>query len=792
MSSNELSLEDLRSHAYIIGGTRTGKTNLQLFLLNCLYWNRNQQKYPCAMIYIDPHGDASLQLAMMQENWEELTILDPLYTTFALNPLELPPLPQIDSPNYRRERTMAVQNQVEQMSIVMREMFSTSSEQAPRLMWMLKGALYYLYSQTDPANIANKQQKNEADDRKFEAGERGKPTITQDKEEDKEEREKKNSEVDSPLERFSKQGDAFSLSNPKSTITFLDLYYLLDEMIRMDKEELEEMLKSQTIPDEVVSRTIEAISKLEDTAFAAAMNRISNFVLPLASITARTFCKRDSKLDFSEMLKPGRLTIFRIPKSNLPEDFCTMLTSAIVLRIYFIVQARARELERAGGISKDLSPRSRTSIHVFIDEFQSIAKLGILSTILSESAKFGLYLNIAHQNISQIPDELFDAIIGNAGMIFSFRLGPDDARTVAKVMAPYEERWSKAIVRLPNWLSVVRMNPRGDSALARSLTFQVPKVADPIHSQGAVIDYMKSEMENSYGSGEELSTKDREPIYLAAIEEARKAKRLPQLRPIEENILYMIDSRRSESREKEMKFRTLARMMQEQFGWNLSLTLGAVNSLVDKGYLHDMGIFYDPSLVGKTDERLLNEDEKDRSRETSYTLTNHAKNSFLNRDLKGARVGRNIHWNMLNHLIHYYRERKGFSCNADYGDSNERRPDIVVYPLKTSFAKDRTDGGIKEVHDPNHWDVKNRFAIEVETTPRKNQRQLLKNYDKCFTPPGQYSRLIFYVGSQKHRKDVLDLLKGKSPNTYEVRQLDAQALGLRDEELQEALALEEE
>jgi hypothetical protein len=772
MSSDELTLEDLKSHAYVIGGTRTGKTNLQLFLLNCLYWKRNQRKYPCSMIYIDPHGDASLQLARMQENWEDLVILDPLYTTYALNPLELPPLPQTGSSSYRRERTMAVQNQVEQMSVVMREMFSTSSEQAPRLMWMLKGALYYLYAETDPANISLEMEK-----------------IEEPKNNPRNETEKSRSDDE-------KKGlaikESFLDPRPSSTITFLDLYYLLNEMIRMDKEELEELLKSQPIPDEVVSRTMEAISKLEDTAFAAAMNRISNFVLPLASITARTFCRRDSKLDFAEMLKPGRLTIFRIPKSNLPEDFCTMLTSAVVLRIYFMVQARARELERAGNALKNSPPADRTPVHVFIDEFQSISKLGILSTILSESAKFGLYLNIAHQNISQIPGDLFDAIIGNAGMIFAFRLGPDDGRTVSKVMAPDEDKWAKTIVRLPNWLSVVRMNPRGNSALARTLTFEVPKVPEPIHSQAQVIEYMKLEMEKKYGSGDELSTKDREPIYRAAMEGAKKAKGLPQLRPIEENILYVIDSRRIDSKEKEMKFRTLARIMQEQFGWNLSLTLGAVNSLVDKGYLHDVGIFYDPTLVGKSDAGSLNEDEKDRSRETSYALTTYAKNFFLNRDLKGRRAGKNIHWNMMKHLIHYYREKKGFSCTVDYGDSNNRWPDIIVYPLKTTFIKDKNDGSIKEVHDPNHWDVKNRFAIEVETTPRKNQKQLLKNYDKCFSPPGQYFRVVFYVGSQKHRKDVLDLLKTKPPSTFEVKQLDGQALGINEEELQKALALEDE
>ncbi len=771
MSSNELTLEDLKSHAYVIGGTRTGKTNLQLFLLNCLSRKQNQEKYPCSTIYIDPHGDASLQLARMQQNWRDLVILDPLYTTYALNPLELPPLPDPLSSSYTRERTMAVQNQVEQMSVVMREMFSTSSDQAPRLMWMLKGALYYLYAGTDPGNTTALRSQEEIIEDELISRELG-PAVK--------------------VVASDQQAKKFHIT-PGAPITFLDLYYLLNEMIRIDKEELEVLLKSQLIPDEVVTRTMEAISKLEDSAFAAAMNRISNFVLPLASITARTFCRRESKLDFSEMLKPGRLTIFRIPKSNLPEDFSAMLTSAIVLRIYFMVQARARELERAGGTvnssAGDASSSSRTAIYVFIDEFQSIAKLGILSTILSESAKFGLYLNVAHQNISQIPDDLFDAIIGNAGMIFAFRLGPDDARTISKVMAPDEEKWAKSIVRLPNWLSVVRMNPRGDSALAKTLTFEVPKVADPIHSQQEVIDYMRLEMEDRYGNGYELSTKDREPIYKATMEEATSAKGLPQLRPVEENILYVIDSRRLDS--KEIKFRSLAKIMQEQFGWNLSVTLGAVNSLVDKGYLHDLGIFYDPSLVGKSDDASLNEDEKDRSRETSFALTDFAKNSFLNKDIRGPRSGKNIHWNMLRHLIHYYREWKGFSCTVDYGESNKRWPDIIVYPLKTTFIKDR-EGGVKEVHDPNHWDIKNRFAVEVETTPRKNQRQLLKNYYKSVYPPGQYAQVVFYVASQKHKKDILDLLKTKPPTTYEVRLLHANALGMNEEDLQKELTIEEE
>ena len=116
---------------------------------------------------------------------------------------------------------------------------------------------------------------------------------------------------------------------------------------------------------------------------------------------------------------------------------------------------------------------------------------------------------------------------------------------------------------------------------------------------------------------------------------------------------------------------------------------------------------------------------------------------------------------------------------------------IIVYPLKTSFIKDR-DGSIKEMHDPNHWDIKNRFAVEVETRPRKNQRQLMKNYYKSILPPGQYARVVFYVASQKHRKDVLDLLRSKPSGTYEVRQLFASALGMNEEDLQRELLIEEQ
>jgi type IV secretory pathway TraG/TraD family ATPase VirD4 len=122
------------------------------------------------------------------------------------------------------------------------------------------------------------------------------------------------------------------------------------------------------------------------------------------------------------MTVPGRLTIFRITKS-LPYDFRRLIAASIVMRFHFAVEKQAARLERSG---EPLT--GRTPIVLAVDEFQNISDLKLLDTILSESRKYGLYLWIVNQNIQQIRDQLYSAITGNVGPIFTFRVGPDSRR----------------------------------------------------------------------------------------------------------------------------------------------------------------------------------------------------------------------------------------------------------------------------------------------------------------------------------------------------------------------------
>jgi hypothetical protein len=59
-------------------------------------------------------------------------------------------------------------------------------------------------------------------------------------------------------------------------------------------------------------------------------------------------------------------------------------------------------------------------------------RTSIISTILSESRKRGLFLTLAHQFISQLDEEIRDAVLGNCSTIISFRVGPNDAPLLGK------------------------------------------------------------------------------------------------------------------------------------------------------------------------------------------------------------------------------------------------------------------------------------------------------------------------------------------------------------------------
>ena len=98
---------------------------------------------------------------------------------------------------------------------------------------------------------------------------------------------------------------------------------------------------------------------------------------------------------------------------------------AFVLKIWFEVQEQSR--------NKDTRMKD---VILVLDEFQIIAGLDIIPMILAQARSFGLGLCLAHQNLSQIPTDLLQTIVGNTATQFAGRLSGIDASKMGMIIDP--------------------------------------------------------------------------------------------------------------------------------------------------------------------------------------------------------------------------------------------------------------------------------------------------------------------------------------------------------------------
>jgi hypothetical protein len=140
VAKDTVSAEDMLFHALYIGSTGAGKTNALLYWILRLF-----ERKDVALVLIDPHGDAAFDLVRTIPESErgKVALIDPESVTFGLNPLSLPDGTQITN------RVQVMQTQVEELSALLSDVLNTDASTAPRLMWIFKGALYYLYTISD-------------------------------------------------------------------------------------------------------------------------------------------------------------------------------------------------------------------------------------------------------------------------------------------------------------------------------------------------------------------------------------------------------------------------------------------------------------------------------------------------------------------------------------------------------------------------------------------------------------------------------------------------------------------
>jgi len=177
----------------------------------------------------------------------------------------------------------------------------------------------------------------------------------------------------------------------------------------------------------------EAIAPVQNKVGAFLANPILNAIL-----TQQRNC-----IDLRSAMDEGKLLLVNLAKGKIGEDAAALLGALLVSSIGLAALSRA-----------DVPEEERRDFFLYLDEFHSFTTLS-LATMLSELRKYRVSLVLAHQYLSQLDEQVRDAVLGNAGTIIAFRIGAEDAEFLEREFHP--ELTARDLVDLPNYSVYIKL-----------------------------------------------------------------------------------------------------------------------------------------------------------------------------------------------------------------------------------------------------------------------------------------------------------------------------------------------
>jgi hypothetical protein len=138
----------------------------------------------------------------------------------------------------------------------------------------------------------------------------------------------------------------------------------------------------------------------------------------------RVLVSPEKPISFRRIMDESGALIVNLAKGRLGEDGANALGGLIVSTIALAALSRA-----------DAPPSGRRPFFLYVDEFQTFTTLAF-ANMMSELRKYGLGLTLAHQHLHQLEPDIRHAVLGNASTLISFRVGPEDALTLAREFQP--------------------------------------------------------------------------------------------------------------------------------------------------------------------------------------------------------------------------------------------------------------------------------------------------------------------------------------------------------------------
>ena len=217
-----------------------------------------------------------------------------------------------------------------------------------------------------------------------------------------------------------------------------------------------------------------------------------------------------SGFDFKEVMNKSKILIINLSKGQVGEVNSNLLGLIAVSKLQMAAFSRA-----------NLPENERRDFYLYIDEFQNYVTDSI-ATILAEARKYKLNLIMAHQYIGQLVNgqdtKIRDAVFGNAGTMIAFRVGVEDAETMAKQFAPVFGEYD--VMNIEKYNAYIRLLIGNTAARAFNMACYPPAPGDP-----ALAEKLKELSRLRYGRERSLVTA--EILESSRLGEAAKEARPP-------------------------------------------------------------------------------------------------------------------------------------------------------------------------------------------------------------------------------------------------------------------------
>lgn len=217
--------------------------------------------------------------------------------------------------------------------------------------------------------------------------------------------------------------------------------------------------------------------KFASEAVAPVLNKVGAFTAN--PLVRNLIGQPKSSFNIREIMDEGKILIVNLSLGKINEDNAGILGALMITKIQLEAMTRAD----IGDIEE------RKPFYLYVDEFQNFAT-DSFATILSEARKYGLYLTMANQYVAQMPEEVSDAVFGNVGSMVTFRVGADDAQSLAKYFEPVFEPLDLVNINKQN--VYVSMSIDGETSMPFSAkTLYMPQPPNDITAR--IIEHSRQE-----------------------------------------------------------------------------------------------------------------------------------------------------------------------------------------------------------------------------------------------------------------------------------------------------------